>query len=300
MTLLEADGLTRKFGRHTALDDFSITVDPGEIVGLIGPSGGGKTTAVRLMCGIDRPDRGNVRVFGRSIDNLRMTDRQRMALLAQDPAIVPEFTIIEQIKLAARLRGTRPDFDSALETVGLQDDPDTRLSEASGGMRRRAGLAATLVSDPELAFLDEPTAGLDPIVRDELWAWFRSRRTAGRAMVVTTQHIDEAARCNRVIVLRKGSIIADAKPSDLRAESGLAERLLVHVPATDLARAQELLRDAGLAVTQRRQELIVDSENAAEQAGSVAELLVANGIAVTSLDTDVPGLDEIFRTLVEQ
>ncbi len=300
MTLLEASGLTRTFGEHTALEDFSVTVNPGEIVGLIGPSGGGKTTAVRLMCGIDRPDSGTIQMFGRPIDTLRMRDRQRLALLAQDPAIIPEFTIAEQIRMAARLRGTKPDLARILQTVGLADDSKTRLSAASGGMRRRAGLAATLVSDPELAFLDEPTAGLDPIVRDELWAWFRTRQAEGRAMVVTTQHIDEAARCNRVIVLRKGSIIADAKPADLRTESGLAERLVVRVDAIDLDRAREVLRQSGLVTAQRRQKLIVETENAAEEAASVAELLASNGVTVTSLDTDAPGLDEIFRTLVEQ
>lgn len=300
MSLLEASHLTRVFGSHTALDDFSISVGTGEIVGLIGPSGGGKTTAVRLMCGIDRPDHGSVLLFGRPIDSLRMMDRQRIALLAQDPAIVPEFTIGEQVELAASLRGSRADVAGLLETVGLADDRHTRLSAASGGMRRRAGLAATLISDPELAFLDEPTAGLDPIIRDELWSWFRERRVAERAMVVTTQHIDEASRCDRVIVLRNGSIIADARPDDLLAESGLAERLVIRVAVEDLHTTRAILRNQGLVATRRRNELIIDTENAAEEAAAVAELLSNNNVAVQSLDTDVPGLDEIFRTLVEQ
>lgn len=300
MTLLEAEGLTRTFGQHTALSDFSLSIDPGEIVGLIGPSGGGKTTAVRLMCGIDQPDHGTIRIFDTAIEQLRTKDRQRLALLAQDPAIIPEFTIAEQIKMAASLRGKKFDLAATLQTVGLADHDSTRLSEASGGMRRRAGLAATLVSDPDLAFLDEPTAGLDPIIRDELWAWFRSRQDDGRAMIVTTQHIDEAARCNRVIVLRSGSIIADAKPDDLRTEAGLSERLLVRVDPADLVRTRNVLAQNGLVATQRRDALTVDSENAGEDAASVAEVLSSNNIAVHSLDTDAPGLDEIFRTLVER
>lgn len=300
MSLLEASHLTRNFGSHTALDDFSLSVAAGEIVGLIGPSGGGKTTAVRLMCGIDRPDRGSVSLFGRGIDNLRMNDRQRIAMLAQDPAIIPEFTICEQVRLAAALRGTRAELADILQRVGLADDHRTRLSAASGGMRRRAGIAATLVSDPELAFLDEPTAGLDPIIRDELWAWFRERRGTGRAMVVTTQHIDEASRCDRVIVLRNGVVITDARPRDLLTESGLTERLVIRVAAADLERSRAVLQNRGLAPTQRRNELIVATTDAAQEAASVAELLSSNNVSVHSLDTEVPGLDEIFRSLVEQ
>lgn len=300
MSLLEASHLTRNFGSYTALDDFSLSVAAGEIVGLIGPSGGGKTTAVRLMCGIDRPDRGSVRLLGRGIDNLRMRERQKIAMLAQDPAIIPEFTIGEQVRLAAKLRGVRVELADILQRVGLADHHRTRLLAASGGMRRRAGLAATLVSDPELAFLDEPTAGLDPIIRDELWAWFRARRETGRAMVVTTQHIDEASRCDRVIVLRNGAVITDARPRDLLTESGLSERLVIRVAAADLERSRAVLQNRGLAPAQRRNELVVATNNAAQEAASVAELLSSNNVTVHSLDTEVPGLDEIFRSLVEQ
>ena len=300
-SILIASSLRRTFGSYVAIDDFDLTVDEGTIVGLIGPSGGGKTTAVRLLAGIDEPDSGSVEVFGSPVRSLRRKDRARMAILAQDPALVPQLTIHEQVSFAAELRGLRRDVQEALARVGLDESVDTRLSDASGGMRRRAGLAATLITDPDLVFCDEPTAGLDPIVRETVWSWFRERRRAGRTMVVTTQHIDEAARCDRVLVLRTGAIIADTTPSQLTAESGLREHIVIELVDNNAQLAIDALKRRGLSAEFRAgHSLVVEARDSADTAGTIVSILADEDVVIDAVDTAVPGLDDVFRALVEK
>lgn len=300
-SILIASSLRRTFGSYVAIDDFDLTVDEGTIVGLIGPSGGGKTTAVRLLAGIDEPDSGSVEVFGSPVRSLRRKDRARMAILAQDPALVPQLTIHEQVSFAAELRGLRRDVQEALARVGLDESVDTRLSDASGGMRRRAGLAATLITDPDLVFCDEPTAGLDPIVRETVWSWFRERRRAGRTMVVTTQHIDEAARCDRVLVLRTGAIIADTTPSQLTAESGLREHIVIELVDNNAQLAIDALKRRGLSAEFRAgHSLVVEARDSADTAGTIVSILADEDVVIDTVDTAVPGLDDVFRALVEK
>lgn len=300
MSVVSAERLTKTYGSVTAIRDVSFEVDAGSILGLIGPSGGGKTTLLRLLCGLESPSKGSASCLGVATRDLRRSHRARMALLAQDPAVMAEFTIREQLEFQARLRSITGDrVAECMDRVGLGDDGDTRLVDASGGMRRRTGLAAALVGDPELVFCDEPTAGLDPIVRDHIWNWFRRRRREGRSMVVTTQHIDEAARCDRVIVLREGEVVADAVPSELARSSGLEEELLIAVAPADRDRTAAIVGDLGSARA-TAEGIVVTLADASQAAPEAAGLLADAGIEVLELDTRVPGLDEVFRAIVER
>ncbi len=300
MSLVEADGVSRSFGSVEALVRLDLTIEEGEIVGIIGPSGGGKTTALRLLAGLDDPTSGRVQVFGHDPRRLGPGDRARIGLLAQDPALVEEFTIAEQLRFAARLRGHRADINATIDQVGLTESADTFLSRASGGMRRRAGLAATLITDPDLVFCDEPTAGLDPVIRQGLWRWFRRRRRWGRAMIVTTQHIDEAIRCDRVIVLRQGRVIFDDVPSAMAAASGLEEQVIIDVDQDDQHRATAVLRDESWSVIGQAGGLLaVSATDGASAAAEVARRLDEAGIVVEAIDTEAPDLDDVFRSLIE-
>ena len=226
--------------------------------------------------------------------------RTRLGLLSQDPALVEEFTVGEQVRFASRLRGGRGDVDAMIELVGLADSVGTVLSRASGGMRRRAGLAATLVSDPDLVFCDEPTAGLDPIIRLGLWRWFRKRRQQGRAMIVTTQHIDEASRCDRVIVLRNGQVVFDDEPSAMARAAGLDERVVLEVERSDRDRARSALEAVPYPVVLEPDGLLaVSTADGAATAAQVVRRLEEAGIAVDAIDTETPGLDDVFRKLIE-
>lgn len=300
MTVIEAEAVSRSFGDVHALVDLDLTVDAGEIVGIIGPSGGGKTTALRLLAGLDDPTSGTVRVFNRNPRHLGAGERARLGLLAQDPALVEEFTIAEQVRFSSRLRGHGGSIDEVIDLVGLSESADTVLSRASGGMRRRAGLASTLITDPELVFCDEPTAGLDPIIRLGLWRWFRKRRRQGRAMVVTTQHIDEASRCDRVIVLRDGRVVFDDVPSSMASAAGLDERVVVEIGSSDRQRAGAVLeRSPWPVVVEPDGLLAVTVSDGAAAVASVIRLLDDAGIVVDSIDTEAPGLDDVFRALIE-
>ncbi|NNE95662.1 MAG: ABC transporter ATP-binding protein [Acidimicrobiales bacterium] len=298
--VLSATSLWRSFGSHVAVAGMSFDVEQGSIVGLIGPSGSGKTTALRMLCGIDVPTSGQVSLFGTPLGWGGNDVRRHLGYLAQDPALIEEFTIEEQVRFAARLRGAdTANVAFVLARVGLLDHADTKIGDASGGMKRRAGLAATLVSDPELVFCDEPTAGLDPILRDRIWKWFRARRAQNKTLIVTTQHIAEAARCDRVLILREGVIIADAVPSALASEAALEQKLIIEIIDTDLARAATELVGEGFDVDLDDDSLIIATEDAAAATPSVTECLSGLGYQVESVDVVVPGLDEVFRALVE-
>lgn len=302
--LAQANAVHRSFGAVRALEDFDVSVSKGQIVGLIGPSGSGKTTAMRLMIGVDRPTTGTAQLFGTNAMEIDRQTRARLGFLAQNPALIEEMTIAEQVKFAGRLRRTPTSaMKETLDVVGLTESAGTRISDASGGMRRRAGLAAVLINRPELAFLDEPTAGLDPIIRDRLWTHFRELTEAGRAMLVSTQHIDEASRCDRVVILRNGVVVADDAPQRLTDASGLDETVDI-----DLAPDQ---RHTGLRILiehlpksttiQRSGEttIRIGSPDAASTAAHAAELIAAAGLTVLAMNTAVPSLDEVFRAIVE-
>ncbi len=301
--LAQATGIHRVFGDVEAITDFNVTVTGGSIIGLIGPSGSGKTTAVRLMAGLDRPTSGRAELFGRNAMLIGRRDRARLAFLAQDPALIDELSIEQQVRFAAKLRGTRGRaVREILDVVDLASSGKTRLSDASGGMRRRTGLAAALVSAPQLAFLDEPTAGLDPIVRDRLWQHFRDHTNDGKALVVTTQHIDEAARCDRVLILQSGSVVADEAPHQLIQDSGLSESAEIEVAPHDREKAIAAIRAGSFpldAVYAHGETTIrIDSADAGAAAALAADVLAEAAIELLAVDTFTPSLDEVFRSIV--
>ncbi len=302
--LAQANGVHRCFGDVRALENFDVSVSKGQIVGLIGPSGSGKTTAMRLMIGVDRPTMGTVQLFGTNAMEIDRQMRTRIAFLAQDPALVEEMTIAEQVRFAGRLRRTPTSaLKGTLDVVGLTQAAGTKIADASGGMRRRTGLAAVLMNRPELAFLDEPTAGLDPIVRERLWTHFREMTEAGRAMLVTTQHIDEASRCDRVVILRNGRVVADDAPQRLADASGLDETVEIDLPPEQRrAGLRVLIEHLPKSTTIQRSgetTIRIGSPDAASTAAHAAELIAAAGLTVLAMNTEVPSLDEVFRAIVE-
>ena len=194
-------------------------------------------------------------------------------------------------------------MNETLEIVGLTESAGTRISDASGGMRRRTGLASVLMNRPELAFLDEPTAGLDPIIREQLWTHFRELTNTGRAMLVTTQHIDEASRCDRVIILRNGVVVADDVPQRLADASGLAQIVDIDLPPEQrLAGLRILIEHLPNSTTLQRSgetTIRIGSPDAADTAAHAAELIAGAGLTVLAVNTAVPSLDEVFRAIVE-
>ena len=212
--------LRKSFDDVEVLHGLDLHVEPGTIVGLIGPSGCGKTTTVRLMTGLLAPTSGEASIGGtRSID-LTSSQRSRIGYLPQTPALFPDLSLMENLSFHASMYGLplrrKERLRSVLDWVELSDDAGKRVADASGGMQRRLALAAAFVHDPDIVFLDEPTAGIDPILRDTIWTQFREVASAGKTLVVTTQYVGEAGMCDEVGLLSDGELLLVDTPANLR------------------------------------------------------------------------------------
>lgn len=215
---IRADDLSREFGSITALDGIDVTVEDPEIVGLVGPNGAGKTTLIRCLLGLLGPTTGSSSIDGTQSTDLDRADRARIGYMPQDVAVYRDLTVRENVAFFARLYGVENPggaIDEALSFVDLRGREDARIGELSGGMVRRTSLACTLVADPDVLFLDEPTVGLDPELRAGMWDRFQERRDAGTLLVVSTHYLGEADNCDRVLFLRDGRVLAFDRPDAL-------------------------------------------------------------------------------------
>jgi ABC-2 type transport system ATP-binding protein len=201
------------------LHGLSAGVPAGQVTGLLGPSGSGKTTLMRAVVGVQTVRSGRVTVLGQPAGSAGL--RHRVGYVTQAPSVYPDLTVRENARYFAALygRGAR-EADAALADVGLAEATGQLVRDLSGGQQGRVSLACALVGDPELLVLDEPTVGLDPVLRVELWARFHALADAGTTLLVSSHVMDEAARCDRLLLLREGRLLFDDTPERLRAEAG--------------------------------------------------------------------------------
>lgn len=215
------DHASRTFGKVAAVVDVSLYVLPGSLLGIIGPSGAGKTTTIRLITGALKPDHGSVRVLGEDPRHFRRRTRERIGYMPQNFVLYPELNARENVDLVAALFGTAPwrrrrHVEEVLRLVDLWDARDRRASDMSGGMQRRLELACALVHRPRLLILDEPTAGVDPVLRTRIWQELDRLRREGATILLTTQYVSEAEYCDAVALISDGQLVAHATPADLR------------------------------------------------------------------------------------
>jgi ABC-2 type transport system ATP-binding protein len=216
---IEVTHLRVERGGHEVLHDISLAVPRGSITGLLGPSGCGKTTLMRSVVGTQLVAAGSVRVLGEQAGSARL--RARVGYVTQAPSIYDDLTIADNVSYFAALYGrSRAEVDAAIEAVGLGRYVRQRGNQLSGGQRTRASLACALVADPELLVLDEPTVGLDPVLRAELWEQFHALARQGRTLLVSSHVMDEAEHCDRLLLLRDGYLLAQLSPDELRSETG--------------------------------------------------------------------------------
>jgi ABC-2 type transport system ATP-binding protein len=301
---VRARELTRRYDQTLAVDGLTLQVRQGTILGLIGPSGSGKTTTIRLLTGIEVPDAGEVEVLGRSPATFGVADRARLGYMPQLPVLFPNLSLQENLRFVASIYGMplarRRALRHVLDLVELTPHRRKRLRDASGGMQRRLALAAALVHDPDLMFLDEPTAGIDPVLRRRFWDHFAELRADGRTLLVTTQYVGEAANCDEVAVIDHGRVVALDTPDGLRRQAFGGD--VLDMGTVDPLDAEEAADLGGLAfVTRvegsgRRHQVVVDSADRAIP--RLHEWLSARGHAVKSLQQDVPSFDDVFVALV--
>jgi ABC-2 type transport system ATP-binding protein len=296
----------RSFGHQVVLDGIDLTVPRGSIVGLVGPSGCGKSTLIRILLGIREPTAGDVEVLGVRPTDASPGQRARIGYLPQLPSLFPNLSLWNNLRFAAALYGVRRRhrrrrLHEALDFVGLDGDRDKLLRQASGGMQRRLALAAALVHDPELIVLDEPTAGIDPILRDRFWTYFRSLSDKGRTLVVSTQYVGEAADCDLVAVMCAGRIIAFDAPEGLRRRAFGGDLIDVRpergwLTGEDVEKlaAEPFVRAAHRTADGVR--LVVDDATTAT--APLLAHLQDRDIGTVALDQVTPDYDEVFVELL--
>lgn len=215
--------LVKQFGKLRAIDDLTMTINTGETFGLIGPNGSGKTTLIRILVGLARPTSGTLRVLHERVPNSRVL--AQTGYMTQLSALYNDLTARENLQFFCSIYGVRGKeqgqrIQEILERVDLADRANDVVSKFSGGMKQRLSLACALVHHPRLVFLDEPTVGVDPELRRSFWNYFAQLNTEGVTIIVSTHHLDEAARCTRLALLRFGKLLAQDTPQALLQQSG--------------------------------------------------------------------------------
>ena len=304
--LIEADGLCKRFGKVEALAGLFLTVPAGEPVAVLGPNGAGKTTFIRMVATLLEPDSGTLRVDGHDTVRDPMQVRRRIGLAGQSAAVEVMMSGRENLVMVARLYGqgakeARRSAEAILEQMELTDAADRHVRTYSGGMRRRLDLGASLVGSPRLLLLDEPTTGLDPGSRNEVWDVVRAMSRAGTDIVLTTQYLDEADHlAAHIVIIDAGRVIAQGTPSDLKSRVG-ADRIELHtVDVQTLRRAATVLGGLGSgepAVDAATRRCSIAAPSGAAILPVVVRALDDAGVAVEDIALRRPTLDEVFLAL---
>ncbi|WP_414937773.1 ATP-binding cassette domain-containing protein [Amycolatopsis sp. cmx-11-51] len=312
---IEASGLVKVFGENRAVDGIDLKVPAGTVYGVLGPNGAGKTTAVKMLATLLRPDGGEARVFGKDVVREADAVRSLVSLTGQYASVDEDLTGTENLVLIGRLTGhrkpaARERAAELLAAFGLTEAAGRQVKNYSGGMRRRIDIAASILNTPDVLFLDEPTTGLDPRSRNQVWDIVRAIVQHGTTVLLTTQYLDEADQlASRIAVIDHGKVIAEGTKGQLKASVGAgavhvrlreadqrpeAEALLVRT-----LQAQVQLEADPLALTAR---LSGDSteQSAAEHAARALTELAREGIVVDTFSLGQPSLDEVFLALTDR
>jgi ABC-2 type transport system ATP-binding protein len=298
---ITARGLRRRFGDFDAVAGIDLDIPSGEIYGLLGPNGAGKSTTVRMLCTLLGPSAGSASVAGHDVATEPDAVRLRIGAALQEAALDPKQTGTELLRLQGRLYGlTKPEVDERVAAlaamIDLGDAIDRPISTYSGGMRRRLDLAAALVHNPEVLFLDEPTTGLDPVSRATVWAEVRElNEQLGMTILLTTQYLEEADElAHRVGIIDGGRLVAEGTPAELKRQVG-ADLIIARIEGDGSAAADAARSIDGVEVVDASgHELIVASLDGARAIGPVAVALAAASIELRDLTLRTPTLDDVF------
>jgi ABC-2 type transport system ATP-binding protein len=303
---LEATGLVKVFGKTRALDGLELTIQPGQVMAVLGPNGAGKTTFISLVATLLRPDAGTLHVAGNDVARNPAAVRRLVALAGQDAAVEPTMTGRENVEMVARLFGqsaasSRTAAAAVLDRMGLSDAADRTVRTYSGGMRRRLDLGASLVGRPRLLLLDEPTTGLDPRSRLELWEVIRALVADGTDVLLTTQNLDEADHlASQIAIVDHGRVVASGTPRELKRRAG---RSVVEVHVRDSAALDQVARiltaigDGEPIIDASTRSVRVALGADSERVFAALQPLDDTSIAIDEVAIRQPTLDEAFLAL---
>jgi ABC-2 type transport system ATP-binding protein len=301
---IEIRAAVKRYGERAAVDGLTLTVGMGEVFGLLGPNGSGKTTSVNLLTGLTRLTAGEIRVLGHDVSTAAARIRAQLGAVPQETALYEELTALDNLRLHAdlyyvprKLRERR--IDEVLDLVQLTDRRDSRVQTFSGGMKRRLALARALVQSPSLLVLDEPTLGVDVQSRRALWDRVLQLRSEGKTILITTNYLEEAdALCDRIAIMDHGRLIALDTPAGLRSRFGtLTIDLIVAQPLSLDALAALGSTPGVLAVEADGRSLAVTVDGRSQTAGAVTTQVALAGGGIRSLEQHEPTLDAVFLEL---
>ena len=299
-TAIHTDRLTKKFGVVTAVQELGLRVDEGEMFGLVGPDGAGKTTTIRMLCGVLAPTSGRAEVLG--LDVVREPDlvKKEIGYLSQKFSLYGDLTIDENIEFFAEIHGVqdfREQRKSLLEFTRLTPFRTRLADKLSEGMKQKLALACTLIHTPKLIFLDEPTTGVDPVSRRDFWRILQSLQERGITIVMTTPYLDEAERCTRVGLMNRGSIMVVDQPSNIKK---LMQGQVLEIVCDSVRQAFQILKGLPLAkeVQAFGDRLNVVVRNAKTDFPTIESILKNGGIHVKSWRVTPPSLENVFVSLL--
>ena len=300
---IEARDLTKQFGSFTAVDGVDFRVERGQIFGFLGPNGSGKTTTIRMLLGLLKPTRGRALVLGVSVADEPWAIRSRVGYMSQRFSLYNDLTVIQNLRFYGTAYGLKNEqlqarIQRALEMAGLEGRERVETRQLSGGWRQRLALGAAILHQPEVLFLDEPTAGVDPLSRREFWDLLYRLIEEGVTVLVTTHYMDEAEHCHRLAFIQRGHLIAMGTPDELKSRV-LGDRVL-EIEPDDPLRALQVLREAqqagvaGLRDVELYGSLVHAVSDDPHKNEPLRRLLEGKGIEVRSISTVEPSLEDVF------
>jgi len=304
---IEVKGLEKVFGDNKAVDGIDLEVPSGMIYGVLGPNGAGKTTTINMLATLLGPDGGTAKIFGHDVVKEPQIVRQLIGVTGQYASVDDKLSAIENLMIFGRLLGlsrkeAKAKANELLEEFGLTEAAKRPLSKFSGGMRRRLDLAASLIAQPPLIFLDEPTTGLDPRTRNQMWDTIRRLVKSGSTILLTTQYLEEADQlADRIAVIDKGRVVAEGTPNELKRSIGAATLQLQISNATHLAEARSVIEKILGVKTQIPEPKLITAPM--KDPDTVTDLLVAlkrAGIKLDEVSVQKPSLDEVFFALTSK
>ena len=295
------DGLKKSYGDINAVKGISFAVNKGEMFGLVGPDGAGKTTSIRILCGLIEPDGGSVTLLGDNLKTNKRKVQKKIGYLSQKFSLYGDLTVDENIEFFADIHGVKhfqPRRDELLEFTRLTPFRTRLVDNLSGGMKQKLALACSLIHKPEIIFLDEPTTGVDPVSRRDFWKILSSLIKEGITIFMSTPYLDEAERCHRVALMNKGEIMSIDEPRKIKAS---IHKEIIEIVSPQARRAYKLVQqNMGNEVQLFGDRINVVADSYEKEYGKIETLLKQNGVTIESSRSIPPSLENVFIHLVKE